>query len=342
MEAKHLNPEFEPLKPEEVQNLNPFEVDEPIKEAGFFSIRTANECLSDARTQPIPEKLYYSLWFENELDILFADTGAGKTIFAFQMAEYISEKRKVLYFDLELSDKQLQNRFSENYENEHIFNNNLYRVTFKSRYSVPVGTTYEDYFIESLRAAIEGTGAKVVIIDNMTRLISGDTDKAGAAKPLMDRLNDLKFEYQLSILCLEHTRKTDSYRPISLNDLQGSKMKANFADAIFTIGRSSKDKNIRYVKQLKCRSCEIEYDSENVLTYELLKESNFLHFKFIGYNSESEHLIQQTDTDKAQRGAEVVELKRSGKTNKDIANIYGVSEGAVRKWLKKEESKKPE
>ena len=281
-----------------------------------------------------------SLWFEHELTILFADTGAGKSIYAVQIAEHISSIRKVLYLDLELSDKQFQNRYSDNYTNEHIFRDNFYRINFKSRYTVPTGTTYENYFIESLRSLIETTGARVVIIDNMTRLISGDTDKANSAKPLMDRLNDLKFEYQLSILCLEHTRKTDSYHPISLNDLQGSKMKANFADAAFTIGRSSKDKNVRYVKQLKCRSCEIEYDSENVCTYELIKEINFLQFKFIGYNAEAEHLIQQTDTDKAKRLIDVLELRNSGKSNIEIANIYGVTEGSVRKWIKKAETKK--
>ena len=311
----NINPVFEPLKQiETLQHINPFEDVNTLSEAGFFRIRTANQCLNDARTQPIPEKLYYSLCYENELTILVADTGAGKTIFAVQIAEEISAKRKVLYLDLELSDKQFQNRYSENYENEHVFRDNFYRINFKTRYSVPVGTSYEDYFIESLRSLIE-------------------------SKPLMDRLNELKFEYTLSILCLEHTRKTDSYHPISLNDLQGSKMKANFADAVFTIGRSAKDKNIRYVKQLKCRSCEIEYDTDNVLTYEMLKENSFLQFRFLGYNSESEHLIQQTDTDKVQRGVDVVELKRSGKTNKEIASIYGVSEGAVRKWLKKEENK---
>ena len=200
----NLNPTFEALPQYEIiQHTKSFETADKLTEAGFFSIRTANECLNDAKTQPIPEKLYYSLWFENELDILFADTGAGKTIFAVQMAEEISAKRKVLYLDLELSDKQFQNRYSENYENEHVFRDNFYRINFKTRYSVPGGTTYEDYFIESLRSLIESTGARVVIIDNMTRLISGDTDKAGTAKPLMDRLNELKFEYNLSILCLE-------------------------------------------------------------------------------------------------------------------------------------------
>jgi hypothetical protein len=309
-------------------------------EAGFFRIRTANQCLDDAKTQPVPERLYYSLWFENELTILFADTGSGKSVYAVQIGEYISSKRKVLYLDLELSDKQFQNRYSENYQNEYKFNDNFYRINFKDRFTVPSGTSYEDYFIECLRKLIESTEARVVIIDNMTRLISGDTDKAGAAKPLMDRLNELKFDYKLSILCLEHTRKTDNYRPISLNDLQGSKMKANFADAAFTIGRSSKDKNLRYIKQLKCRSCEVEYDSENVLTCEMVKESNFLYFKMIESSNEAEHLIQITANDKAQKVSDVLELKNQGKSNVEIGEIYGVSEGCIRKWILKAESKK--
>ncbi len=302
-------------------------------EAGFFKIRTANRCLEEASKQDIPAQLYHKLWFENELTILFADTGAGKSIYAVQIANEISKNRKVLYFDLELSDKQFQNRYSENYSNEYHFNDNFIRITFKDKFSIPACTTYEDYFIDSLKAAVEKTGARVVIIDNMTRLISSDTDKANTAKPLMDRLNELKFELKLSILCLEHTRKTDYYHAISLNDLQGSKMKANFADAAFAIGRSSQDMNFRYIKQLKCRSCEIELDSDNVLTVELIKECNFLHFKTIGYCSESEHLIQQTADSKKQRNTEIIDLKLQGKTNVEIGKMYNISEGRVRQIL---------
>lgn len=108
-----------------------------------------------------------------------------------QGEDIISQHRKVLYIDLELSDKQFQKRYSEEYENEYHFNDNFYRITFKPRYSIPEDVTYEDYFISSLMIILERTGGKVVIIDNMTRLISTDTDKAQATKPLMDRLNDL-------------------------------------------------------------------------------------------------------------------------------------------------------
>ena len=303
--------------------------------AGFFYCRTANDCIKTAKTQPVPRKLFHSLLFENELTILVADTGVGKSIFAVQIANEISKTEKVLYLDLELSDKQFQGRYSENYENEFVFNPNFYRVVFERRFSMPNDVSYEEYFIQCLTHLVQSTGATIVIIDNMTRLITGDTDQAKSAKPLMDSLNNLKFDFNLSMLLLEHTKKVDMSRPIQLNDLQGSKMKANFADAVFTIGKSVKDQNLRYVKQLKVRSCEAEFDSENVMVYEVLKENSFLQFRFIEFGSESNHLKQLSDADKENRHEKIVELKQQGLPNTQIAKQLGISEGAVRKHLKK-------
>ena len=304
-------------------------------EAGFFQCRTANDCIINARSQPIPKKLFQSLIYENELTILVADTGVGKSIFAVQIANEISKTEKVLYLDLELSDKQFQGRYSENYENEFVFNDNLNRVVFKRRFEMPTGVSYEDYFIDCLTKLVQDTGAKIVIIDNMTKLITGDTDQAKAAKPLMDSLNNLKFDFNLSMLLLEHTKKVDTSRPIQLNDLQGSKMKANFADAVFTIGRSVKDVNLRYVKQLKVRSCETEFDSENVLVYEVEKTNSFLHFRFIEFGSEYDHLQQVTETDKTTLIDNVKELKRQGKSLREIADELKISKSQVDRLLKK-------
>ena len=150
----------------------------------------------------------------------------------------------------------------------------------------------------------------------------------------MDLLCDLKFEYGLTMLLLEHTRKTDMSRPIHLNDLQGSKMKANFADAAFSIGRSAKDVNLRYVKQLKCRSSEVTYDSDNVPVYEIVQENSFLQFKFLNYDTEYNHLKQPNENDTKNRKSEAIELKKQGLSNCEIARRTGVSEGAVRKWLR--------
>jgi len=306
-------------------------------QSGLFRVQTANESIAEAKNQPIPRSLYKHLIYESELIVLFADTGVGKSIFAVQMANEMAKTDKVLYFDLELSDKQFQSRYSENYENEFIFNNNLHRISFERQVKIPDGTSYDRYFIDNLKQTIDNTTAKIVIIDNMTKLISGDTDKASSAKPLMDLLNDLKFDYNLTLILLEHTRKTDNNRPISLNDLQGSKMKANFADACFSIGRSCKNKNTRYIKQLKCRSAEIEYDTENVPIYEIVKENSFLHFKFKEYDTEYNHIKQRSrneiDTEKAELINKVKEYKNNGLSERDIAVQLSISRHKVRTYL---------
>lgn len=304
------------------------------KEAGFFRYRTANRCLSDAALQAIPERLFHSLIFEGELTILVADTNTGKSIFATQIGNEIAKHRKVIYADLELSDKQFERRYSDNFTNHYQFEENLIRADFTPKFHIPEGVSYEDYFIDSLIGLVEETGAKVLIIDNMTRLISTDTDSAKAAKPLMDRLNTLKADYSLTLILLEHTKKVDSSRPISLNDLQGSKMKANFADAVFTIGRSIKDKNLRYIKQLKVRSSELEFDTENVLTYEIIKDVNYLHFELVGYSTEFEHLKQPSEDDRDTLIEKCQELKAQGRSVRDIAKELGISKSKVDRLLK--------
>lgn len=304
-------------------------------EAGFFNCRTANDCINDAKSQPIPKKLYLDLIIENELTILVADTGIGKSIFAVQIAHDISKTQKVLYLDLELSDKQFQGRYSDDYQNEFKFNENFYRCVFKRRFEIPSGTSYEEYFISSIIELINATGAKIIIIDNMTRLISTDSDQARSAKPLMDSLNDLKFDYDLTMLLLEHTKKVDPSRPIHLNDLQGSKMKANFSDAIFTIGRSAKDKNLRYVKQLKTRSAETIFDSENVIVYQIEKENSFLELKLIEYGNEFDHLKTPSEDDKAILIEKIKELSITGKSLRQIADELKISKSKVDRILKK-------
>lgn len=74
------------------------------------------------------------------------------------------------------------------------------------------------------------------------------------ALPLMKELKFLKNKYHLSLLILSHTPKRDLSKPITRNDLQGSKMLINLCDSSFSIGERSTDKGIRYIKMIKARN----------------------------------------------------------------------------------------
>ncbi len=103
----------------------------------FFLIRPANEWMAMTRGLPILKKLFGDFWFESELAVLFAETNAGKSILAVQIADSISRgvdispfvcdagAQKVLYFDFELSERQFFIRYSEDGENMSQFNDNF-------------------------------------------------------------------------------------------------------------------------------------------------------------------------------------------------------------------------
>jgi len=141
----------------------------------------------------------------------------------------------------------------------------------------------------------------------------------------MKHLKALKNKYNLSILALAHTPKRDLSKPITRNDLQGSKMLINFCDSSFAIGESNQDKQLRYLKQIKARNTEILYDSDNVISCQLDKPDNFLRFEFIGYSNETEHLRQYTDEDRKAIEGRVIELKNEGKSYRDIGYELGFS-----------------
>jgi len=322
------------------------QANEAKESKGLFTVKTASRWIEQAKTRPIPKMLFGEFWFEGELCILFADTNLGKSILAVQIGNSISrgeqisvfqleaKRQPILYFDFELSDKQFENRYSKKFEHHYNFDSNFIRVEINPDAVIPETQSFEDYLNQSLERSILETQAKVLIIDNLTYL-KNETEKARDALPLMKHLKALKNKYGLSILALAHTPKRDLSKPITRNDLQGSKMLMSFTDSSFTIGESQKDKIIRYLKQIKVRQNEFVFDSENVCVCQISKPHNFLQFEFVDFGTEREHLKEISEKDKGQKVDEAIELKKQGKSNIEIARRFGVSEGAIRKWIKK-------
>ena len=243
-------------------------LDESIQKP--FVMRRANEWIDLAKNCPVQERLFGDLWFENEIAVLFAETNAGKSILAVQIADSISsgipiepfglsaKAQIVVYFDFELSDKQFEARYSIEGKEHYMFDSKLIRVEINPDAEVPCGD-YTQYICEAIEACITEVRAKVAIIDNITYL-NDELEKAKDALPLMKMLKAIKKKHNLSFLILAHTPKRDKSRPLSKNDLQGSKMIINFVDSAFVIGESALGKDMRYIKHLKARNTSRMYD----------------------------------------------------------------------------------
>ncbi|HLO91338.1 MAG TPA: AAA family ATPase [Lentimicrobium sp.] len=312
---------------------------------GLFTVKTASRWIEQAKTRPTPKMLFGEFWFEGELCILFADTNLGKSILAVQIGNSISRgeqilgfkleasKQPILYFDFELSDKQFENRYSKKFEEHYNFNDNFIRVEVNPDAIIPENQSFEEYLNRSLEQSITETGARILIIDNLTYL-KNETEKAKDALPLMKHLKALKTKYGLSILALAHTPKRDLSKPITRNDLQGSKMLINFCDSSFSIGESHSDKNLRYLKQIKQRNTEQIYDAENVCVCQIDKPLNFLLFEFVKFGKEWEHLKQHTEKDNESLNEKVNELKQQGRSLREIGAELGISHMKVSRILK--------
>lgn len=326
-------------------------VNEAKESKGLFTVKTASRWIEQAKTRPIPQMLFSEFWFEGELCILFADTNLGKSILAVQIGNSISKgeqirgfkleapKQPILYFDFELTDKQFEGRYSvkneikKMFEQHYEWDKNFLRTEIDPDALIPETQTFEDYLNHSLERSITETGAKVLIIDNLTYL-KNETERAKDALPLMKHLKALKNKYGLSILALAHTPKRDLSKPITRNDLQGSKMLINFCDSSFSIGESHSDKNLRYLKQIKQRNTEQIYDAENVCVCQIDKPLNFLLFEFVNFGKEWEHLKQHTEKDKENLNEKVSELKQQGRSLREIGAELGISHMKVSRILK--------
>jgi archaellum biogenesis ATPase FlaH len=315
-----------------------------LNDSSLLKIRSVNQCIEDAKSRPIPKKLFGEFWYEGELCILFADTNLGKSILSVQIANSISKgqairgfdleasQQKVLYFDFEMSDKQFEKRYSNEYTNHYIFDNNLYRIEIN-----PDCTEFEDFekeLFKSIEKAIMFYNARVLIIDNLTYLKTQATESAKEALPLMKLLKSIKIKYDLSILALAHTPKRNLVIPITKNDLAGSKHLSNFADSIFAIGESCKDKSLRYLKQIKARATEMIYDSENVIMCEINKSYNFLEFEFLNFGNERDHLRIPTADEQSELEQAIISLRseQPNISNREIANrlnTYPVKVGRI-------------
>lgn len=277
--------------------------------------------------------LWLSLWHEKEICILFADSNIGKSIYALQIAFEISKSEKVLYFDYEMSYKDFQRRYTGSNGERYPIPDKFIRC--EPNRKIFLNPNVEELIINDMEKLIEEEGAKVVVIDNLT-FISKNSQSSTAVSVLMYQLKLLQEKYGLSILLLAHTPKRNMRKPITQNDLAGSKKLFNFVDSGFAIGQSMTDVNLQYVKQLKTRSGRIEYGAENVILMERTFSDNRLHFETIGYDDERKHLKESKEEEQKRMLKEVLKLEKLGMSQREMAKILKTSKSNIQRIQKRQ------
>jgi len=321
-------------------DLNPVEaIKEEIEKAkrapkrcGLLAIKSANAWIEDSIRTPDPKMYFHNLIVQFENTVIFAASNVGKSILAIQIAEDIAHSEKILYVDLELSAKQFQMRYSDISTGEiHIFPSNFTRAEIDPE--LIVGADLEQEILDSIEEAAK-RGTKFFVIDNIT-FICNDSEKGATAGSFMMKLIRLKKKYNLTTIVIAHTPKRRGWEPITQNDLAGSAKLINFFDAGIALARSAKDNNLRYLKQVKVRTGEYQYDAENVIIYDVVKVDGFLRFEHQGYAKEDDHLKSREGSDDYDEIIEILKLQRDGKTVREIADLLDMASTTVFRRIKK-------
>ena len=304
------------------------------EQVGVFRIKSANQRMKDAGSVADDKPLWREHWYEHELCVLFGLTGAGKSILAVQICVEVARnypEEKVLYFDLELSDKQFERR-NKNLETGEVrvFPPNLFCVGLAPDISEDDYEHFETRVLENIESTAEAYGANIIVIDNITFLCT-TLEKGDSAGRFITRLKQVKTEHNWSMLILGHTPKDIARTPhqITKTDLFGSSKITAFLDSAFAVGTSSQGSDIRYVVQVKVRADKEKFGSDNVITFRMEKRNTHVEFIELGCCPESEHLPQVMRADqKSELKGRVVELHSQGMSIRQIESQLG---GVVKK-----------
>jgi len=254
-------------------------------------------------------KMMFGSYFQTgELCLLAGKTGVGKSILAYMIADGISkgidilnqtnetEPQKVLYYDFELNERHIKKRFFNFVPNANFLRPDITEIILNND---------GNFDFEIISNDIDVTGAKVIIIDNISAIALKSLQDQDTALNVMKGATNLKRIKDVSILIVAHTPKLKENRPLEMYDISGSSHIHNFVDNAFMIGKSGIDVNYRYIKQVKARSSE---EIDRVLTVSI-NNDNWLHFDYVGFDKENNHLQLNIE-----------------KEEKKIDNLVGIAE----------------
>ena len=301
------------------------------RSAGILSIKSANEWIDESMKNPDPKMFFHNLIVQYENTVLFASSNVGKSILATQVCEDIAKTEKVLYLDLELSAKQFQMRYTDPATGKvHRFPSNFSRAEINPERMIDGDLSQAT--LDSIEEAAQ-SGIKFFVIDNIT-FICNDIERGKKAGDFMKKLIRLKKKYDLTSIVIAHTPKRRGWKPITQNDLAGSAKLINFFDAGIALARSANGANFRYLKQVKVRTGEFFYDSDNVLILEVNKDNGFLKFDIVGTGLEDEHL------NKIEEAASIddelitiLKMHKSGMSIREIAEATDYGKSTIQRRL---------
>ena len=307
----------------------------------FDVVKTQNkeELFAQLKNETPPRQFFGEYIHEGELSILFGDSNAGKSILANDIAffvsggvttfpDLVSPNVPTLYIDMEMSAQQFASRYKDGAD----------MIPDKySRATIDTMSVDEDKILQAVKLNIiasqnEENAPKFIIIDNITNGF-GSIHSAKRMRMLIGEFKNLKDRHGLTILLIAHCPKRRKGKPITDDNLGGSKMIINFVDSAFAISTAVIDEDLRYIKQIKTR-VGAKIREVDMLT---ISTNPYLHFEYEGVSTEdillddpqpdAEGVVDYHVTPEKER--QMVEMLKQGRNYRAIAKDLHISWRAV-------------
>lgn len=289
------------------------------------------------------ERIFSNLWFRGEICVLFSDSNIGKSTLANDIVFGIlnggwdffgessesctvKEPLNVIYYDFETSDEQYMVKY------RNMPNVNFSRITMD--YSDDCFSFDAEDVASNINLMIRDDCHNIVVVDNLSAI---EGMVVGGFRKIREFIYQLKRIITLtgntSILLLAHTVKRNQTKPITQNDLLGSKAIINFCDSAFALGASVKGEDVRYIKQIKSRQA-MKYEEVAEI---YLEPTPYPHFVFGEWNYEEEHLKKNTIQNRSRidekLGGEIMLQFNLGKSTREIASLTGIPKSTVHRYI---------
>ena len=248
------------------------------------------------------------------------------------------EAQKVLYYDGELKESDMQDRY---YKYNFEFSDNFERYDRTQIHSI-------DDVLRDLEGKVESdhiTGNATVIIDNVTKLM--ETAQVDKIKKSNDRIEAIHSKADASGITLtvisiihvakEHTKGT----PLRLKDAKGGSDLTNFCNFVIAMEQPKGEDGVLLVKILNSRG---EPEPDEVCVLKRTEDAPCLHFEYCGEMSEKDALAGtgmltgQKEPSKQEKQLEQARKIKAfidvGHTHDEAATHFGVSRQTIHNRLK--------
>lgn len=310
--------------------------------------------LEDFKSEP-KKALFGEFWKERELAVFAGQTGVGKSALAMQIAIQVArgasldslkddgtqvetEAQTVLFLDCEMDLEDWSSRLKGASIPE-----NLIRFDFDI--DAKLEGELADILVSHFKILLDRTGAKVLIIDNISWLFSDlqGRDIHAETSALMKKLLQLRKSEGVAILVVAHTLKGKKNTPFTFEDVAGSSNLLKYLEGCFAIAEVHGQDSHRYLKQLKTRGRKKRFTETNVAVCELLQSEGLLRLVRREELDTRERLLLTEERDSKD---EIEELLLEGnKSTTEIVQELGVSRSyvyKVKKELEEARAKKEE